>query len=61
MKDDYVMIYFHPWEFLGKEKRDHLEKLQRYVDWCKSQGFDFSTIIDFLEGHELELRNTLIL
>lgn len=52
MKDDYVMIYFHPWEFAGKGGRAHLEKLQRYVDWCKSQGFDFSTIIDFLEGHE---------
>ena len=44
MKDPYVMIYFHPWDF----EKKLVEKLQKYVDWCKSKGFDFQTIKGFL-------------
>jgi len=57
LANDPVVLYFHPWEFMhvsdknasfvfrwGNKKLGG--KLERYISWCKNQGYDFKTISD---------------
>lgn len=60
--NDYVSIYFHPWEFQNLEKyripfyikRNTgliLEKnLKSYLNWCLEKGFKFISISDYLKS-----------
>jgi hypothetical protein len=55
----YTMLVFHPWEFVDIKKhnipkhvkRCHkmlLAKLEKYIIFCKKQGYKFSRVDDFL-------------
>jgi len=57
----YTMLVFHPWEFTNIKKfnvspyikRNHimlLNKLEKYIIFCKKKGYKFSRIDRFLEG-----------
>lgn len=57
----YNMLVFHPWEFADLSKlkipsyikkkhgRDFLEKLEKYILFCKNNNYSFSTIKDYLQ------------
>jgi len=59
-KDGYVCLYFHPWEFVdineyglpGFTRRlcgaALLQRLDQLIRDLKFQGFEFSTIADYL-------------
>ncbi|MFH1787595.1 MAG: polysaccharide deacetylase family protein [archaeon] len=59
-KIDYTTLLFHPWEFVNisnfkipfyvKRKTGNflLKKLERYLLWCKSKNYQFSTFINYL-------------
>jgi peptidoglycan/xylan/chitin deacetylase (PgdA/CDA1 family) len=59
-KPGFVNIFFHPWEFnnlksfkipfyIKKNSGDKaLNLLKKYILWCKSKGYDFYAIGDFL-------------
>jgi peptidoglycan/xylan/chitin deacetylase (PgdA/CDA1 family) len=60
-KDNYLNIYFHPWEFIelrnnfglpsfvSRNSGDKMvERFQLLIDWMKNQGYNFQSIVDFL-------------
>lgn len=63
-KDDYLNLYFHPWEFtnLNQPKRfnfpkyvvknsgeDFVKRISRFIVWAKRRELKFSTTKDFIE------------
>ncbi len=63
-KDGFANFYFHPWEFTdihNKEKlglpfyishlsgKGMVDKLDRFIDWCKTEGFQFDTYKNVVE------------
>lgn len=68
-KDGYINIYFHPWEFSNQlTNKDFkvpqyilkcsgdklLDKLERFIYFCKSKGYDFSTSNSFINSYLLQ-------
>ena len=57
---DYTMLYFHPWEFSrirqfnlpryinNIDGLELLRKLEKYIVFCKKQGYNFIKVRDFL-------------
>jgi hypothetical protein len=59
---DYINLYFHPWEFVDIDKNEfkslmflirrktgneNLNKLEKYILWCKSKGMDNMTMGEY--------------
>lgn len=65
--DNYLNIYFHPWEFTDLTKSRYglpgfvsknsgqimIDRFSSLLSWMKTQGYNFSTIQDFLSSKEL--------
>ncbi|MDO8528346.1 MAG: polysaccharide deacetylase family protein [Nanoarchaeota archaeon] len=60
LSSDYTMLIFHPWEFAdltnaqipffmkAKHSQKLLNKLEKYIQFCKAKGYDFKTIESYL-------------
>ncbi len=63
-KDGFANFYFHPWEFTDirdKKKlglpfyisrlsgKDMVDRLNRFITWCKAEGFQFDTYMSMVE------------
>lgn len=58
---NYTMLYFHPWEFADLSKikvpryikkkhgKELLNLLEKYILFCKNQGYNFNTVRGFLK------------
>lgn len=63
LDQNFINIYFHPWEFENIEKFDiptyiknktgkpMIELLKNYIEWCLEQDFSFNTIREFLNQY----------
>ena len=58
--DNYTLLMFHPWEFadlssinipkyIKGDYRKLLDKLEKYIRFCKKSGYEFETIEDYLQ------------
>lgn len=65
-KDEYLNIYFHPWEFIplqnkynfpgyvSKNSGDKMtSRLDSLITWMKSQNYDFGTFKDFIKKNNI--------
>lgn len=65
--DGYLNTYFHPWEFMDIEPKDKynfpfyvtkntdarmIERFEKFIEWGKNKGYEFSRTYDFIEGLE---------
>ena len=60
LSNNYTMLYFHPWEFADlstikipnyikkKNGKELLKMLEKYILFCKKQGYEFETIENYL-------------
>jgi len=60
LKDKYLNIFFHPWEFVNLSKfklpfyvrknsgEKMLNRLEKYLSWCKENNFSFKTFSEFI-------------